>query len=234
VIGDFNNDGLLDIAVSLQYSEAVSVFLALAGNTFLNVPPYSTGSSSRPKYIAVEDFNNDTRLDVAVANYGTNNTMILLGSGYGTFSSEMIYSTGINSQPCCIAINDLNNDNQLDIVVANSDNDNVGVLLGNGNGTFSSQVTYSTGVKSQPSSVIIVDFNNDTRLDIAVANYGSNNVALVVGNGNGSFVMEILYSAGYGSRPLALASGDVNRDNLSDIIAVNNGYGNIEILLKLC
>jgi hypothetical protein len=94
-------------------------------------------------------------------------------------------------------------------------------------------ITYSTGVKSQPSSVIIVDFNNDTRLDIAVANYGSNNVALLVGNGNGSFVMEILYSAGFDSRPLALASGDVNKDNSSDIIAVN-GYGNIEILLKLC
>jgi hypothetical protein len=234
VVGDFNNDKLLDIAVSNGYSENIGIFLALAEDTVLNVPSYSTGLSSQPKYVAVGDFNNDTRLDIAVANYGTNNIMILLGSGYGTISSEIIYSTGTNSQPCWIAIDDLNNDNRLDIVVANSGNDNVGILFGYGNGTFSSQITYSTGVKSQPSSVIIDDFNNDTRLDIAVANHGGNTVGVFFGYGNGSFASQFLFSAGFESRPLALASEDVNQDNMSDIVIANNGYGNIEILLKLC
>jgi hypothetical protein len=128
----------------------------------------------------------------------------------------------------------MNNDRILDIVVANSNNGNIGVFLGYGNGTFSSQIAYSTGVRSQPSSVTIGDFNNDTRLDIAVANYGSNNVALLFGDGNASFASQISFSASFDSRPLALASGDVNNDNVSDIIIANNGYGTIQILLKPC
>jgi len=182
----------------------------------------------------VGDFNNDKRLDIVVTNYGTNNVMILLGSGYGTISSKMTYSTGSNSQPCWVAIGDLNNDNRLDIVVANSGNDNVGILFGYGDGTFSSQITYSTGVRSQPSSVIIGHFNNDTRLDIAVANYGSNAVGVFFGYGNGSFASQILFSAGFNSHPFALGSGDVNKDNLSDIFITNYGYGNIQVLFKLC
>jgi hypothetical protein len=234
VVGDFNNDSRLDIAVCNQGSYNIGIFFGYTDESFLSLPSYSTGIASRPTYVAVEDFNNDTRLDIVVANYGTNNVMILLGSGYGTFTSEMTYATGNNSQPCWVAIGDLNNDSRLDIVIANSGSDNVGVLLGYGNGTFSSQISYSTGIKSQPSSVTIGDFNNDTRLDLAVANYGSNIVGLLFDYGNGSFASQIRFSAGFDSRPLALASGDVNNDNVSDIIIANNGYGTIQILLKPC
>ncbi|CAF4182995.1 unnamed protein product, partial [Rotaria magnacalcarata] len=82
----------------------------------------------------------------------------------------MTFSTG--SVPNSVAVGDFNNDTQLDIVVANSHDKNVSVLLGYCNGSFQNQMTFSTG--SYPQSVAVGDFNNDTRLDIVVVNYAGN------------------------------------------------------------
>jgi hypothetical protein len=233
-VADFNNDSRLDIIVANGQADEVDVFLGYASESFLSAPAYSIGTFSRPTSIAVGDFNNDTRLDVVVANNGTDNVMILFGSGYGTFVSRMPYPTGNNSHPCWVAVGDFNNDSRLDIVVANSGSNNVGIFLSNGTGTFSNQITYSTGLDSQPYSVAVLDFDNDTRLDITVANYGSNSLVVYFGDGNGSFTNQSTFNTGFDSHPFAVVAGDVNNDNLTDIIAINNGYGNIDIVLKEC
>jgi hypothetical protein len=233
-VGDFNSDGRRDVIVANFGSNNVGVFLGYASEDFLIAPAFSTGFSSQPTSIAVADFNNDTLLDIVVANNGTDNLMILFGSGFGTFDSQTTYSTGNGSQPCWVAVGDFNNDNLLDIVVANSGTNSIGVFLSNGTSTFSSQITYSTGVRSQPYSVAVGDFNNDTLLDIAVASYGANNVGFFLGYGNGSFMSQQIFGTGFGSRPSALAVGDINNDGLTDIVATNNGYGNIDMLMKTC
>jgi hypothetical protein len=133
-----------------------------------------------------------------------------------------------------VAVGDFNNDSRLDIVVANSGTNNVGIFLSNGTGTFSNQTTYSTGPDSQPYSVAVLDFDNDTVLDIAVANYGSNSVGVFFGYGNGSFTSQLIFNTGFDSHPFAIVVGDVNNDNVTDVIATNDGYGNIDILFKEC
>jgi hypothetical protein len=233
-VGDFNSDSRLDIIVASPGIDNVGVFLGYVSESFLNVPSYSTGPSSRPVSIAIGDFDNDTRLDVVVANNGTDNIMILFGSGYGTFVSNTSYSTGNGSYSCAMAVGDFNNDSRLDIVVANSGTNNVGIFLSDGTGTFSSQITYSTGLDSQPYSVAVLDFDNDTVLDIAVANYGSNSMVVFFGDGNGTFTNQSIFNTGYDSHPFALVVGDVNNDNVTDVIATNDGYGNIDILSKEC
>ncbi len=235
-VGDFNNDNRLDIIVTNSGTDTVDVFLGYVSESFLFASPYSTGTLSQPASIAVGDFDNDTRLDVVVANNGTGNIMILFGSGDGTFTSQTTYSTGNDSKPCSVAVGDFNNDSRLDIVVANSGTNNIGIFLSNGSGTFSSQVTYSTGFDSQPYSVAVLDFDNDTRLDIAVVNYIGNSVIVFFGFGNGSFRMtdQSEYYIGFDSHPYGVAVGDVNNDNQSDIVVTNDGYGNIDIILKEC
>ncbi|CAF4483257.1 unnamed protein product, partial [Rotaria sp. Silwood2] len=133
----------------------------------------STGLYSAPKFIAVGDFNDDKQVDIVVANSNTSNILIFLGNGNGSFTILQSYSTGQSSEPSAVAIADLNKDNQLDIVVTNSGTDNLLVFLGLGNGTFSNSRLYSLHYESHPASVAIGDFNNDTWLDIVVANYGS-------------------------------------------------------------
>jgi hypothetical protein len=233
-VGDFNNDNRLDIIVTGTDIDTVYVFLGYVSETFVFAPFYSTGAFSQPASIAVGDFNNDTRLDVVVANNGTDNVMVIFGSGYGTFVSHTSYSTGNNSYPCGVAVGDLNNDSRLDIVVANSGTNSIGIFLSNGTGTFSSQMTYSTGFDSRPYSVAVLDFNNDAQLDIAVANYGSNSVIVFFGDGDGNFSNQSIFDTGFDSRPYAVTVGDVNNDNLTDIVVTNNGYGTIDILFKEC
>ncbi len=71
---------------------------------------------------------------------------------------------------------DFDNDSRLDLVVTNSITSNISILFGNGDGTFGIQITYTTGVYSQPFSVAVGDFNSDNQLDIAVVNYGGSTV----------------------------------------------------------
>src|SRR5256885_667338 len=101
-------------------------------------------SSSQPRSVAVADLNNDHHLDIVIANYGTNSIGILLGFGNGSFQDQTTYSTGYDSIPYSLAVADFNKDNQLDIAVANYGTDNIGILLGYSNGTFASQITYTT------------------------------------------------------------------------------------------
>ena len=230
-VGDFNNDNRLDIVVANYGTNNVGVFLGYGNGTFSSQVTYSTGTGSGPYSIATGDFNNDNRLDIVVANYGTNNVGVFLGYGNGTFSSQTTYSTGNGSGPSSIAVGDFNNDNRLDIVVANYGTNNVGVFLGYGNGTFSSQITFSTGSDSGPWSITIGDFNNDNRLDIAVANYGTNNVGVFLGYGNGSFSSQTTYSTGSGSSPWSVAVGDLNNDGHPDIAVANYGTSNVGIFI---
>ena len=96
-----------------------------------------------PNSVAVVDVNSDNKPDIVVANLGSNNVVVLINTGNGTFLNQSTYSTD-NSGPYSVAVVDVNSDNKPDIVVANQGSDNVGVLLNTGNGTFLNQTTYST------------------------------------------------------------------------------------------
>ena len=136
------------------------------------------GDQARPAWIAIEDFNRDNQSDIIVSNYNSNNVGVFLGFGNGTFSTIIIYPTGDGSGPVCLSIGDFNNDKILDIVVTHYLANNVVVLFGFGDGTFFLGKTYSTGQNSGPVFVAIGDLNNDTRLDIAVANGGSSTTSV--------------------------------------------------------
>lgn len=84
-----------------------------------------------------------------------------------------------------------------------------------------------------PRSFTVGHFNNDTHLDIAVANFGTNNVCLLFGHGNGSFTGNMCRTSGYDSRPYAVA-GDMNGDNKTDVVIANKGSSTIDILTEVC
>jgi hypothetical protein len=80
------------------------------------------------------------------------------------------------SQLRSAAIGYFNNDIWLDIVMTNAALDNIAIFLAHGNGTFAIALTYSTGFGSNPCMVAVEDLNHDQRLDVAVANFRSNNI----------------------------------------------------------
>src|SRR5580658_1154106 len=151
--------------------------------------PSAFGAGTEPDSVAVGDFNGDGKLDLAVANEGSNNISILLGMGDGTFQAAVDYGAG--TAPDSVAVGDFRRDGKLDLVVANDGSNNVSILLGNGDGTFQAAVNY--GVGSAPTSVAVGDFNGDGKLDLAVVNELSNNVSILLGNGDGMFQAAVNY-----------------------------------------
>ncbi|CAF0972995.1 unnamed protein product [Adineta steineri] len=230
VVGNFDNDKLVDIVVANHVDDSISVYLGYNNGAFASNMIYSTGLYSAPYMVAIGDFNNDYHTDIAVAYYGTNSIGIFLGSGNCSFINKTVMSTG-SSRPIWILIADLDNDTSLDIVTANYGTDSISIFYGSGDGTFSYTITYPMGYDSSPFSVIGADFNNDNYLDLAITNYGTNNIAILIGNGNRTFLYQQTFSTGINSHPYSLIVGHFNDDSLLDIAVANYGANNVGVFL---
>ncbi|CAF1558042.1 unnamed protein product [Rotaria magnacalcarata] len=233
-VGDFNNDNRLDILVANNLDGNIMVLLRDSSQPFLSLTTYSTGNHSHPQSMAIADINKDYCPDIIVANSGNDNIGILLGSDNGTFMTQAAYTTGNGSQPCSVAVGDFNNDSLLDIAIANAGTNNVGILFGFGNGTFSTVMVYSIDNSLTPSSIVVADFNKDNYLDVSVVNSGSQNVFILFGNGNGTFRNSQSYSLGYGSLAYSMTIGDLNKDSWIDIVVANYAANSVDILFQTC
>ena len=177
-VGDFNGDGLPDLAVGNLLSYNVSVLLGNGDGTFQAARNFAAGSF--PSSIAVGDFNGDGLPDLAVANQDSNDVSVLLGNGDGTFEAPQNFAAG--NSPASVAVSDFNGDGVQDLAVANGGFgfNNVSVLLGNGDGTFQAAVNF--GVGRSPRSIAVGDFNGDGAPDLATVNNLSNNVSVLINN----------------------------------------------------
>ena len=228
-VGDFNGDGKLDMAVANFGSASISILLGNGDGTFKPPVYYGLGPGSHhPTSVAVGDFNGDNRLDLAVANGGSNDVSVFLGNGDGTFRSAVSYVTNSDLQsvvPSSVAVGDFKRDGHLDLAVANPGG--LSVLLGNGDGTFKPFVNYAAG--STPYWVAVGDFNGDGKLDLAVANEGSNDLSVLLGKGDGTFEAAVNYATG--SQPASVAVGDFNGDGKLDVAVANMSSNNVSVLL---
>ena len=217
----------------------VTVLLANGNGTFGTATTYASGGQNTDS-VVIADVNGDGFPDVIVANqcmskFSCNNggVSILLGNGDGTLKAASSYSSG-GYNALSVAIGDVNGDGRPDIVATSvcSQSGNcvdgvVGVLLGNGNGTFKPPVTYSSSGYGA-SSVAIGDINGDGIPDLVVDNIcktgaGCTNggVDLLLGNGGGTFQSPLTYSS-VGNDATSVALGDLTGDGKPDIVTAND------------
>lgn len=214
----------------LLLSLSGSTFAAF-GQSFAPVAVYSTGTVYTPYGLAIADMNNDGKVDIVMGNSNNDVVGILFANstGNGTFQPIATYPTGYNSIPQGLAVADVNNDGKPDIITGHVSGNSVGVMLGNGNGTFQPIVTYNTGSFSRPGSIAVVDVNGDGNRDIITADYRNAAVTVMLGNGDGTFQYYVPYATGYGSSPESVAVADVSGDGQPDIVVGNNSQGTIGV-----
>ena len=249
VVADVNDDGKPDVVVGNKggggSSRGVGVLVGNGDGTFQAAVTYGLRIGG-PDKIAVADVNGDGKLDVLALSFcfGAQCTSfesdgavsVLLGRGDGTFEGNgTAYDSG-GRQAKSMAVADVNGDGKLDLLVANQCTRQgctqfhgvVGVLLGNGDGTFQPVVDYSGG--NHTSGVAIADVNGDGNLDVLETDMGWSGVGVLLGNGDGTFQQRVGYATGgYSNGFLVIA--DINRDGKLDIVVPNEISSTVAVLL---
>lgn len=238
--GDFNHDGNMDIAVTLNNPGGVSVLLGNGDGSFQSPVFYPVEDG--PQDLAVANLNNDGNLDLLVVNecghtsgcrQGT--VSVLLGNGDGTFQAQQSYFVGIF--PLEVAVADFNGDGSPDLVLdlpcgtdsSCTSNGGVGVLLGNGDGTFQSVVNYAaTG--SDTGRVATGIFGKHNIPDIVALNYQTSDITVFPGNGDGTFGTG--QSLNVGGDPVSVGTGELNGQSADDIAVLNETNRNVSVLLN--
>ena len=175
--GDFNEDGTLDMAIANLDSHSVTIVLGNGDGTFAEATGSPITVGTNPRHIATGHLNGDAHTDLAVTNSGDNTVSILLGNGDGTFGAAADVAS--SDQVGGIVISDFDGDGRRDIVVARFSADLVSIYRGNGDGTFD-PISDDFSVGTYPSFIAADDLDKDGKPDLAVTNYYSNDVTILL------------------------------------------------------
>ncbi len=220
VPGDFNGDGIPDLAVLDWGNSVVELWQGNGDGTFTLKSSTSTGSGSGPNSAVAADFNGDGKLDLAVSNTNSETISILLGNGNGTFTTGTVIQPPVSVNGLYyITAGDFNGDGELDLGTSCFDSCFI-VYLGNNDGTFGSGLVTNISGNGGLGVVVAADFNGDGKLDLASPD-SLGNVQVVLGKGDGTFTTTTPVPAG--PEPLGLTTGDFNGDGVLDL-AVTNSY----------
>ncbi len=228
-IGDFNNDGIQDVSIANFSSNSVSVLTGTGTGGFNAAVNIAVGDS--PQFITVNDFNGDGNQDFAVSNAGSANVSVMLGDGVGGFAQAAgsPFASGGNA-PRGIESADFDGDGDADIAVNNQFPNNTAIFLNNGVGGFAAAAGSPIAVGNGPFGLVKGFFNGDANVDLAVVNSSSNNLSILLGNGDSTFVVST--SPTINSNPLAAAVADIDNDGDQDIVIDSNGTDNLSVLLN--
>lgn len=216
-VGDFNRDGIADLAVANAGSNSVTILSGNEDGTFTQAKNSPVPVGGDPNSVAVGDLNGDGIADLAVANLSSGTVSILLGSGDGTFAPAPNSPVSVGAEPFSIAVSDLNRDGIPDLAVANWGSNTVSVLLDNGDGTFTPAANSPVSAGTYPDSIAVGDFNRDGIADLAVVNDNSSLMAILLGNGDGTFYAAPSSPVTVGYNSTSVAMGDFNGDGNPDL-----------------
>jgi hypothetical protein len=227
-VADMDQDGKLDLIVANQVVNRVSILRGDGAGGFLRRKIYLAGSQINA--LAVGDTNRDGFPDVVTVG---GNVAVLYNDGHGGLEPIVLNDDGTSDEVYSpigvrIALLDVNHNGLRDIVVADYSDSQIAVLRDFGKGHFRDAVDFATC--ANPIDMQFADLNADGDVDIAVSCVGSSSVSVMLGNGDGAFI-STAYPVEIDPRGIAIA--DLDEDGQPDLVTVNGGSDNLNILLQI-
>jgi len=201
LVGDFNGDGKLDLAAATD--NGIVVLLGNGDGTFqpFSLIPSLSPNSPGDELLALTDFNNDGKLDIVKATQtGASTINFALGNGDGTFQEAAGFQTPSILDVVTGVVGDFDGDGKPDLAFASQSTNVVTILFGNGDGTFRGHIEYAVpSVSNNVNFMVAADFNGDGALDMALADFGADEVSVFVNQPVAAFVPRTLNFANQGA-----------------------------------
>ncbi|MGB2671811.1 MAG: FG-GAP-like repeat-containing protein [Candidatus Acidiferrum sp.] len=232
----FTTSGFQDLLVTDPVANTVQVLLSNGDDTFTQAAGSPITVGQQPSSIVTGDFNGDGNQDFVVTNFTDNTFSLFLGNGDGTFkqvSGSTVTLPGAAAGPIAMTSSDFNSDGNLDLAIVNQATNNVSILLGNGDGTFTQAANSPFAVGKVPVAIATGDLNLDSHPDIAVLNQSDSTLSVFLGNGDGTFNAATNSPLATGQTPTALAIADFNGDGNPDIAVTDPQTNSVSVFLGL-
>jgi type II secretory pathway component GspD/PulD (secretin) len=205
--------------------------VSIPGLSFGNLPETNYPTGNGPSFVTSADVNADNFQDLIVANSTDNTLSILLGNGDGTFQNPLTPAPATGAGPVSIATGtfDAKNNTNIDLAVANQLGNSLTILLGNGDGTFTTASGSPIKTGNRPTSVVPATLIAGGQTDLIVANQKDNTISVFMGNGDGTFMPAVNYPTG--NAPTGLTVADFNNDGKLDLAVTNQNDNTVWIYL---
>ncbi len=222
---DLDHDGVEEIITGSSGTPAgtgITVIRRNAAQIYTSIQFLQLPAPQTLVRFILEDADGDGNLDLLVIEYAAGSVRVYRGVGNGTFlTASAAYSVG--RTPTSLALSDLNGDQRPDLVVTNTNDDTISVLMGAAGGGFFPRTTYPAG--NGPNLVTLIDVDHDGRDDVLTTVSLPAGVSFCKGNGNGSFQTPRFSAAANSNGLTGRVVQDINSDGVPDIIATNNTSG---------
>ena len=220
--GTFDAGSTVDLAVVNATSNDVTILLGDGNGAFAEATGSPIAVGNDPRDVVAGDFDGDDEVDLATVDSDDDTVTVLLGDGDGTFTEATGSPIAVGDAPTALSTADLDGDETLDLAVANFLDEDVTVLLGDGDGTFTEATGSPVAVDGRPADVIAEDLDGDGVPDLVTANrFFNNDLSILLGDGDGTFTAAAISPVEAGTQPVALAVGDFDDDGVRDLAVTN-------------
>jgi len=233
-----NNDNFADLLVADPVGNAVIVLLGDGDGTF-KTPPAPIPVGAQPSAIVVGTFNSkngDSNLGFVVTNFKDNTYSVFNGNGDGTFTQvtgSPFALPATATGPVAMTVADFNGDGNPDLAIVNQTTQNVTILEGNGNGTFTEFPKSPLGVGKVPVAIASGSLSGSNGPALAIVNQTDNTLSVYLGNGDGTFVAASQSPLTTDTTPSGVAIADLAQSTTGGIAVTNTAVGTVTVFADL-
>ncbi len=218
ILADVNDDEKLDFINLLQNGD-VTISFGNGNGSFLSTNFITLNKTASS--IALGDFDGDKLPDLVITT--ADGAVVLRNTGGGNFASPSNVATGGIGYPRDVAVGDINNDGDLDLVIASPDatpskGTSLSIRLGSINATFTGTTDLTTDIGANPTVVQLADIDKDNKLDLLILDSGANNILVRKNLGNGTFANSTTVFTKIPGTATDFKVVDLNRDGNLDLV----------------